>query len=157
MQQFIIFKNKLCATLEINQVEDEVTDTDIVNEIDGLKHLIISLQDENQKLQSSEDVKSNKQIEEFMKLFGIGLEDNIPQKMNQIYMQFNDMQKFIRITKKILDLDEEMRSEAVLTYTIKLLEKMKLNKNQDIDLLLKLQKLLKADDICQILPRVEKM
>ncbi len=48
--------------------------------------------------------------------------------------------------KKILDLDQEMRPEAVLSYLIKLLEKMKMEKYNDPDILLKLQSILKVDE-----------
>ena len=66
--------------------------------------------------------------------------------MNQIFIQLNDIQKFIKFAKKIMDLDEEMREEAVLSYIIKVLEKMKMGKYNDADLILKIMKILKLED-----------
>ena len=50
-----------------------------------------------------------------------------------------------------------MRSEACLTYILKLLEKIKMNKYNDPDLIMKILKALKVDDPVQILCKIETM
>ncbi|EAR97069.1 hypothetical protein TTHERM_00196600 (macronuclear) [Tetrahymena thermophila SB210] len=150
IDQFVLFKDKLCQTLQLN--EEHSTDKDIIIAIDNLK---MQVNTQIQQSVQNQENKQQKQIIEFMKLFEIGEDDNVQTKISQIFLQLNDIQRFIKITKKLLELDEDMRSEACLTYILKLLEKMKLNKYNDPDLIIKIQKALKVDDPVQILPKIE--
>jgi len=58
----------------------------------------------------------------------------------------NSLQSFIRIVKKLLDVDPETGADATLSYLMKLLEKMKMNKYADPDLILKIVRALKVED-----------
>ena len=57
--------------------------------------------------------------------------------------------------KKLLDVDPETGADATLSYLMKLLEKMKMNKYADPDLILKIVRALKVEDPVQILPKIE--
>ncbi|KAL4510251.1 hypothetical protein ABPG72_010444 [Tetrahymena utriculariae] len=152
IDQFVVFKDRLCQVLQLNQ--EHSTDKDIIQAIENLKMQVNTQVSQSSQIQ---EIKQQKQIVEFMKLFEIGEDDNVQSKISQIFLQLNDIQRFIKITKKLLDLDEDMRSEACLTYILKLLEKIKLNKYNDPDLIIKIQKALKVDDPVQILPKIESL
>ena len=101
-----------------------------------------------------EQIKNAKHINEMIKLFGINDENGVVVRMNQIFQQLNDINKFIRISKQLLELDEDMREEVVLSYIIKLCEKMKMQKYNDPDLVLKLMRILKVEDPSLLISKV---
>lgn len=61
---------------------------------------------------------------------------NNDSRMEEILKQLSDIQKFIEMCKRILDLDEEMGSDSCLTYIVNVLERMKMNKYNDVDLIM---------------------
>jgi len=67
----------------------------------------------------------------------------------------SDVSRFIKIAKRLLEFDENMRNEACLTYILKLLEKMKLQAFNDPDLIWKIIRLLHIEHPSQILPMLE--
>lgn len=104
------------------------------------------------------------------KMFEVDNEEKLIIKISTIFAQFQDfnhflkvinllnfnqyMTKFKQLIKKLLDLDEEMKIEAVLSYIMKLLERMKLRKNEDIETLMKIEKELKITDHEQLLNKI---
>lgn len=50
-----------------------------------------------------------------------------------------------------------MRADAVLSFILKLLEKIKMNKFADPDLTMKILKILKVEDPIHIIPKIEEM
>ncbi len=46
------------------------------------------------------------------------------------------MQRFIKIVKKLLDLDDDMRQDACFAHILKIVENFKLNKFNDFDFII---------------------
>ena len=55
-------------------------------------------------------------------MFGV-VEDHAQSKMNQIYLTIQEVNKFVKNCKKLMELPEETRLEAVLIKVMRNLEK----------------------------------
>ncbi|CAK65467.1 unnamed protein product (macronuclear) [Paramecium tetraurelia] len=130
---FLNFKNQLEQTLSLKQS----TDSQIIDAIKSLQNT------------------SNNDIQTIKSLFKIDSSDNLMFKMNQTFILLQDIQQFIKIAKRLLDLDENMKSEACMIYILKIIEKIKQNQFNDPDLILKIMKTLKVDHPSQILAKLE--
>ncbi|CAD8116864.1 unnamed protein product [Paramecium sonneborni] len=132
---FLFFKNQLELTLSLKHSTDQQI-------IDAIKIL-----QNNQ----------NNDIQAIKQLFKIDSNDNFMFKINQIFLLLQDIQQFIKIAKRLLDLDENMKNEACMVYILKLLEKIKQNNFNDPDLILKIMKIMKVEHPQQILSKLEQL
>ena len=60
-----------------------------------------------------------------------------------------------KIARKLLNLDENMKNETCLTHMLKVLERIKMNKKEDIDFLMKLESEFKTIDNDYILKKIK--
>ena len=60
-----------------------------------------------------------------------------------------------KIAQKLLNLDENMKNETCLTHMLKVLERIKMNKKEDIDFLMKLESEFKTIDNDYILKKIK--
>ncbi|EGR27685.1 hypothetical protein IMG5_191030 [Ichthyophthirius multifiliis] len=130
IDQFFNFKNILCTLLDL---DEECTDKDIIEQIKIKKKNQIILQ----KIQS---------------LFKVDNIEYLFEKLQNFNSQIVGMQRFIKIIKKLLELDEDMRQDACFTHILKLIENFKIN---DFDLVFNIQKKLNLTDHNQILQKID--
>ncbi|CAK69737.1 unnamed protein product (macronuclear) [Paramecium tetraurelia] len=132
---FLYFKNQLEQTLQLKHSTDQQI-------IDAIKQL------QNHQNHDIQAIKS---------LFKIETNDNFMFKINQVFLLLQDIQQFIKIAKRLLDLDENMKNEACMVYILKLVEKMKQNPYNDSDLIIKIMKMVKVEHPQQILSKLEQL
>ncbi|CAD8084060.1 unnamed protein product [Paramecium sonneborni] len=132
---FLFFKNQLEQTLSLKHSTDQQI-------IDAIK-----------LLQNNQ----NQDIQTIKQLFKIDSNDNFMFKINQIFLLLQDIQQFIKIAKRLLDLEENMKNEACMVYMLKLLEKIKQNHFNDPDLIIKIMKIIKVEHPQQILQKLEQL
>ncbi|KRX04009.1 hypothetical protein PPERSA_12456 [Pseudocohnilembus persalinus] len=163
MEEFNQMK-KLIVNLIKNEggfkIQMDKFDVDQTNYIlNGIVQKKMDLCEENQKLQKIVKYQNLDHVLEVMEILGDDLQAQITvkQKMKEIFEQMKAINKFVQLCVRILDIDNqklenqnsqlENSTEQVLQYIIKVLENMKMSQYNDGELILKVQKLLKVENI----------
>lgn len=113
-------------------------------------------------LQRAEKINKFEQISQVIQMFSENKEnqadeENIIVQLKNIFNLMKEIKNFIKISKQILELGNEFKEEDVLSHILKVLEKMKLSKFNDTDLILKIMKILKIEEPAFILDKISSL